>query len=64
VCVSPLPLLLAHLLVMFCREGYQGFMACELHTQIVFVKYGIKVDRDDAHQYSLKCPQGNIWYKF
>ncbi|CAD6225978.1 unnamed protein product [Miscanthus lutarioriparius] len=23
--------------------------ACELHTQIVFVKYGIKVDRDDAH---------------
>ena len=48
-CVSPLPLLLGHLLVMFCHEGYQGFRACELHTQIVFVKYGIKVDRDDAH---------------
>ena len=64
VCVSPLPLLLTHLLVMFYREGYQGFRACELHTQIVFVKYGIKVDRDDAHQYSLKCLKVNIWYKF
>ena len=56
VCVSPLPLLLAHLLVMFCREGYQGFRACELHTQIVFVKYGIKVDKDNAHLVFTEIP--------
>jgi hypothetical protein len=41
---------------MFCREEYQGFRACELHTQIVFVKYGIKVDKDDAHHLITEMP--------
>jgi len=41
---------------MFYHEGYQGFRACELHTQIVFVKYGIKVDRDDAHHVFTEMP--------